>query len=247
MLVTDADTYFVRTGFQTVKGWCLDDAALLTCCLLSQQARVGQRGGMFEIGVYEGKYLSVLYHCARTRSLPVLGVDTFEWSSRESVLSTFASVFGSTSSLQLIRADSRTLTCEQVIAALGGQKPAFVSVDGDHGAPAVCRDLAFAKSILAEGGVIAVDDFLNPRAIGVSEGTYRFFIETREEFLRPFAYCANKLFVAESSYHDRYRRAIFAFVEEMPELAVTKEFKRLEQIGREYIEQPLLGSKTLIL
>jgi hypothetical protein len=176
-----------------------------------------------------------------------LGVDTFAWSSPEGVLSTFASVFGSTSSLQLIRADSRTLTREQVITALGGQEPAFVSVDGDHGAPAVCRDLAFAKSILADGGVIAVDDFLNPRAIGVSEGTYRFFIETHEESLRPFAYCANKLFIAQTSYHDRYRSAIFAFVEEMPALASTREFKRMAQLGRDYVEQPLLGSKTLIL
>jgi hypothetical protein len=103
-----------------------------------------------------------------------------------------------------------------------------------------------AQKLLHDGGIIAVDDFLNPRAIGVSEGTYRFFLES-EPSLRPFAYCANKLYLAEPRYHDRYASAFWTLAKEFPELPMIQAFNRWLQMGRNYVEQDLLGNKVLLV
>jgi hypothetical protein len=245
MLVTDDDKQFVSTGFKKVTGWCTDEAAYMTCCLLRKQALAGHGGGSFEIGVYQGKYLSLLYHRARIDGQPVVGVDTFQWSSAKGVLETLGDIFGTTDHLRLITANSKDLTAAQIREALGGQLPAFISVDGDHGAPAVTRDLVFAGKILAKGGIIALDDFLNPRAIGVSEGAYRCFLQPNWQ-LRPFCYTSNKLFLSHPDFHSIYRGAIAEFVRERPELPIVQEFQRWRDMGQNYVEQELLGSNILI-
>jgi hypothetical protein len=122
-----------------------------------------------------------------------------------------------------------------------------LSVDGDHTAAGVKADLQLASDVLAEGGIIAIDHFLTPRAIGVSEGAYRFFRESGAQALRPFAYGANKLFVANVEYHQLYRDSILSFAAETPDLPMIQEFERQRKIGPEYVDQDLLGSKVLIL
>lgn len=245
MAITETDVEFIQNGFQKIKGWCLDRAALVTCCLLRRQAQGGHSGGAFEIGVFEGKFLSVLYHVAREFDLPVVGIDTFAWSDKNLVLGVFSEVFGSNRSLALYQADSRTLRPPDVLGYFGGRKPAFISVDGDHNAAPVCADIELAEAVLAEGGIVAVDDFLNPSAIGVSEGTYRFFFE-KPRLLRPFCYSANKLFLAEPRYHEFYRSGIIEFARQRPDLHPNREFVHQLSSTPEYVDQALLGAKVLI-
>lgn len=246
MLIESADLDFIRTQFREVEGWCLDDAAYLTCCLLNCQAAEGLSSSLLEIGVYKGKYLSVLFQKARRKSQPLVGIDTFQWSNQDEVLQTFTRLLGSTDGLRLVTASSLDFTVESLLDLLGGRKPSFISVDGDHSAGAVRSDLYLVQDVLGEGGVIALDDFLNPRAIGVSEGAYRYFLASDNLPLRPFAFCANKLFIADRKYHELYRRAIATLVSEMPELPMVKEFLRMQKMGQGYVEQELLGSKVLI-
>ena len=123
MLLADQDIAFVKAGFQEFKGWCLDDAAYLTCCLLARQEETGHAGALFEIGVYEGKYLSLLYHAARRTGLPVSGADIFQWSSPSSVMDTFQRVFGGTKNLRLITADSTKLGVKESAACSEGRVP----------------------------------------------------------------------------------------------------------------------------
>jgi len=246
MLIEAADEEFIRTKFQEVEGWCLDAAAYLTCCLLNSQSAAGRESGMLEIGVYKGKYLSVLFQKALRSSQSLVGIDTFQWSSREEVLQTFTRLLGSLEGLNLVTASSLDFTAESLLELLGGRKPSYISVDGDHSAGAVKNDLYLAQDVLNEGGVIALDDFLNSRAIGVSEGAYRYFLASDTRPLRPFAFCTNKLFIADRRYHDFYRGAITTLIGEMPELPMIEEFLRLQKQGQAYVEQELLGSKVLI-
>jgi hypothetical protein len=246
MLVTDQDVAFIKTGLQEFQGWCMDDAAYLTCSLLARQAETGHAGPLFEIGVYEGKFLSVLYHAAMKRGLPVAGVDTFQWSAEKSVTATFERVFGGTTNLRLVAADSTTFQVQDVYDLFGGAAPSFISVDGDHSARAVASDMWLADRALAPGGVVALDDFLNSRAIGVGEGAYRYLLLQPGARLRPFAYAANKLFLARPEYHELYRAGLESFVDERPELSMAFEFRRLEKIGRNHVEQSLVDSPVLI-
>ena len=246
MAIEQQDIDFINTKFSEVDGWCMDDAALLTVCLMQAQTKLGYDSAILEIGVYKGKYLSVLYNRAQRTAQSVVGIDTFQWSSREDVVSTFARLFGSVEHLGLVTHDSSRLDPAQVMEMLGGRRASFISVDGDHAASVVRRDLILSKQVLSEGGIIAVDDVLNPKAIGVSEGFYRFFLESGEQSLHPFAYCANKLFLAERPYDRKYKQVIEAFLDEMPDLPMVQEFNRQLRLGRFYVEQALLGSKILV-
>jgi len=246
MAVESEDLAFIKTKLQNVEGWCLDDAAYLTAVLMHAQTSAGYDSGILEIGVYKGKYLSLLYQRARRTSQPVVGIDLFQWSPREAVTSKFVQLFGSLEGLDLVTQDSRKLDSAQIIAMLGGKRASFISVDGDHAAAGVLNDLILSKAVLSEGGIVAVDDFLNPKAIGVSEGFYRFLFESGERSLGPFAYCGNKLFCAEQPYLELYKEAIWAFVRQMPDLPQVQEFNRQLSLGRDYVEQELVGSKILI-
>jgi hypothetical protein len=247
MPLATADLDFIRGKFPQVEGWCLEGSAYLTCCLLNAQTAAGCDSAILEIGVFKGKYLSVLYQKALRSSQRVLGIDTFAWSSSSEVEETFTRVFGTVEGLYLHTADSSKLDAPELISLLGGSKASFISVDGDHQAPGVEYDLKLASEVLSEGGIIAVDDFLNPMAIGVSEGTYRFFLGPGEPTLRPFAYAANKLFVAHAKYHQLYRDSIWSFAAEMPDLPMIQEFERYRKLGPHYVDQDLLGTKVLIL
>ena len=238
---------FVNTRFRQVEGWCLDESAYMTLHLMSVQRTLGLNSSIFEIGVYKGKYLSVLFEGSRRTQQTVLGIDTFQWSKREEVLFEFQRLFGTDARLKLVAADSTRLDAPQIIDWLDGKKASFVSVDGDHSAAVVGLDLTLCKSVLSEGGIIAIDDFLNPHAIGVSEGVYRFFLHSPAETLRPFVYCANKLFCAEDSYALTYSKSIWDLIERMPDFPMIRDFKRQLDLGRAYVEQELLGSKVLIL
>lgn len=246
MLLEAQDVDFVQTKFPEVEGWCIDHAAYLTLCLLSCQARTGLSSSFLEIGVYKGKYLSVLFHEALRTSQLVVGIDTFQCSEQNEVLQTFTRLLGSTDGLRLVKANSRDYTPKSLLALLGGQRPSFVSVDGDHTAEAVLSDLNLVGRVLNKGGIVAIDDFLNPLAIGASEGVYRYFFANRGLSLRPFVYAGNKLFVTDRKYHGTYRSAIMKFISEMPELPMVQAFIHMQTRGQSYVEQQLLGSPVLI-
>ena len=87
------------------------------------------------------------------------------------------------------------------MALLGHERPRAISVDGDHTAAGVLRDLRLSAAIVAERGLLILDDVLNPSAAGVAEGTYRFLLEPGCRFV-PFAQIGNKTFVCRREAHD---------------------------------------------
>src|SRR5262245_50953045 len=110
MLIEAADLDFVHTKFAQVEGWCSKKAAYTTGCLLNCQAEAGLSSGMLEIGVYKGKYLSVLFQKALRSSQPLVGIDTFQASSPADVFQTFTRLLGSTDGLKLVTTTSLDLT-----------------------------------------------------------------------------------------------------------------------------------------
>ncbi|MCP5119937.1 MAG: hypothetical protein GY953_54765, partial [bacterium] len=91
--LADSDLVFIGNQFSLIEGWCLDNAAYLTTALLNYQARRQWPGGVVEIGVFRGKYLSVLYRKARARGAKTLGVDVFEGCTSEAVFDLYARLF----------------------------------------------------------------------------------------------------------------------------------------------------------
>ncbi len=94
-----------------------------------------------------------------------------------------------------------------------GRKAIFFSIDAGHTPENVINDLHLAQEALAPGGIIALDDYLNPYWEGVTDGFYR-FMASHNRRLRPVMFFRNKLFLTTISEHrDHVRR----FAERMAE------------------------------
>jgi hypothetical protein len=82
----------------------------------------------------------------------------------------------------------------------------FVHVDGSHVYEAVTRDIATACELVAEGGVVAFDDFANVGYPGVAAALWP---AVMERDLEPFACSTSKLYATLGrGWAARYRRAI---------------------------------------
>ena len=201
-----------------------------------RQEKAGIAGGVFEIGVFAGKYLSLLYHATEQTGEAVLGLDTFQWSPQAKVIENFDGAFGQHGRLRLWAADSTTIGVADVIQRLGG-RPRFISIDGAHTAAAVQSDLNLSEQLLGEGGIVAIDDILNSRAIGVSEGAYRYFLSRNGQGLVPVAYCANKMFASRPGDLPAHRAAIDRWIKDNGDLSVVNTYHEMAKNGPHWVEQ----------
>lgn len=209
---------FIAAYVEAIPGWLHPEAGILTAYLAGVQHRMQVMGPTLEIGVYKGKYLSVLYKTSHPDE-SLVGVDLFIGSPNQEldvdgVRSNIAAACGDASRLKIIVANSMELTSGRVMEEAGGEPFRFISVDGGHTPDVVFHDLETACGALREGGIIAVDDIFNPLVPGVVEGVSEFFIR-RKPALAPFAYCFNKLFLTTPAFHDRYLSETLAFLDKI--------------------------------
>ncbi len=107
--------------------------------------------------------------------------------------------------VDVITKDTLGFTTIEFIMAV--PRPAkFFSIDAGHTPENVINDLSLAQEALTPGGIIALDDYLNPYWEGVTDGFYRFMAHHNRR-LRPFMFFRNKLFMTTLSEHrDHVRR-----------------------------------------
>jgi hypothetical protein len=78
----------------------------------------------------------------------------------------------------------------------------FFSVDGGHSAEHTISDLKIASQLVANEGVVILDDVSNHHWLGVIEGAH-IFLATRPTLV-PFGIGANKMYLAKISYQKLY-------------------------------------------
>lgn len=235
---------FIETKLDSVEGWLVKDAAYFSYFLIKEQEKFTD-GSILEIGVYAGKYLSLLYEASQGTNDEVLGVDIFSGVSEQVVSDNIKTICGDNDRLKLLKKDSTLLSRDEILNALGRQ-PRFISVDGLHTPNGVYSDLKLSESIIADFGVIAVDDLLNPLAIGVSNGFYKYFIEEKSE-LTPLVYTANKIFLCKNKHKEHYERIIDNFISKYEFLSTVKDFNKRKNRGLDWIKQEILSSYVYIL
>ena len=79
----------------------------------------------------------------------------------------------------------------------------MASVDGGHTPVDIVRDTTIAATLLAPGGLIAIDDFFHTNFPGVTEGFYR-LMETQSLPFVPLAVTRKKLILCHLSYKSLY-------------------------------------------
>lgn len=201
---------YLDTGYAEIAGWLNMPAVEATLTLGEVQAAHIAPGPICEIGVWEGRYLTLLSFLPATPQR-VLGIDPFihggDRAAQIARLGRNIDRFARRPDLvTLFERDSAHVTRDEILAAVGAPCQ-FVSVDGDHLVDGAMRDLHLAESMLAPGGIVAVDDFPNMGCPGVTEAVVRYAMAAPEG-LGPFLQVSNKLFMTQRDYTERYRAAI---------------------------------------
>lgn len=145
----------MHSRVERIPGWLHPEAALLTAELSAVQRTLGITGALLEIGVFKGKYLSVLYEASVPSDI-VVGVDLFVGAEdarrvAEEVRANVAAACGSASRLNVTVADSLHLTAAAIRAKSECASFRFISIDGGHTKDVVSHDLELAAEILQAG------------------------------------------------------------------------------------------------
>lgn len=205
--------YYARRGFRKVNGWLGAESALIISCLSELQKQAGVRG-VGEIGVHHGK-LFILLHlsmAAGERSFAVdvfdrqdLNVDGSGHGDKQIFHANLIKFGGDPALVDLFEESSLNVSPRDILDRTGPIR--LMSIDGGHTASITKNDLVIADKVLADGGIVILDDFFNHGWPDVSIGAVRFLIEEDTAF-RPFAVSSYKLFFCNSDLAKVYREAL---------------------------------------
>ena len=156
-------------ALETVRGFFEPGLLPALHCLDTHQKKIGTLGSVGEIGVYHGRSFVPLALLRRESEVAV-AVDCFDeqqYNQDESGVGSEAAFnetlrrFGCTQDVRVLSCDSTSLTPDELLAAACAPFR-LLSVDGSHTEEAVIADLALASAVLADGGVVILDDAVNP-------------------------------------------------------------------------------------
>jgi predicted O-methyltransferase YrrM len=236
---------FYRTVVCNIPGWLHQGTAMRTMDMLAFQEKLSIQGAVLEIGVMCGRYFSILLRSAARTKSKIVGIDLFHDHPTSKVLEYVAPAVGDNRhNVQLIQAFSTDIDANFLNTQLGS-RARFVSIDGSHEKDDVFWDLNLAEQVVAPGGIVALDDFINPVTFGVNEAAHTFFSQPRR--LAPWAYIENKLFLCQRHWAHRYMEMLEETVMHDDIEPHSKVFREHARIGRGLVEQRLWGNPLLIV
>jgi hypothetical protein len=179
-------------------------------------------GHVGEIGVYFGRYILGLA-CFLNANERAVGIDLFDdqefnldqagIGSLEIFKKNIAAHAADPSVWDSIRADSTKFHNFRELQEFSAKYREFklFSVDGCHTTSHTLADIAFGANILANGGLLIVDDFGNAGWSGVVDGTSLYFTN-RNIRLAPLVVGFNKLICTTISHHNVYFKALSEWI-----------------------------------
>jgi hypothetical protein len=154
---------YLSDGYLDVLGMSSRFAAAIAGATMRIQAENGIAGHAAEIGTFEGRFIIALAHALHDDERAI-GIDTFRWPDA-GLLGRFkgnCAKHAPTDRIIPVRADSRTLLPEDLLANAPGKRIRFFHIDGEHTQDHLSKDLALAYATLDPRGVICLDDMLHP-------------------------------------------------------------------------------------
>jgi len=209
-------------AFRGIEGWMADEAADLTIRLFRMQQAVT---GVLELGVFKGKYLSLLACLAQGTGAPVVGVDAFTSRvgeqipppdrdyARDAAVATIMAMAPASERPTLLVAFTAAVGADTLRELCSGGY-SFISVDAGHLAVDVAHDLGLVERLIGHGTIVAADDAFNPQTPGVMEGLCRHFMGGPDRLLAPFAWAGNKLFLCHHAVHPAWLARVHGLLED---------------------------------
>jgi len=242
--------YVVEGGHATVQGWVANGALSAITAFDGLQRRHGVAGNICEIGVHHGRFLIAL-SLLRAPGEASLAIDVFDdqelnidhsgRGDRAVFERNVARWLGPAPDMLVHQGDSLKVTGAEVLRRLGGPVRLF-SVDGSHTCGHTLNDMRVAEDCVAEGGIVVVDDFLNPAWPGVIEAVVRYLDGTGgPPRLRPLGYGDNKFYLTTPGHADAYLAAIAGPLR--PQL---RAFKPVELCGQSLCHMGFPGPDVLL-
>lgn len=155
---------YLGDGFDRVRGMSSRFSATICGHIMRRQSEMGIRGGVAEIGTFEGRFF-IAMALALSPGEHAYGFDLFSWPDDQVLdrLMASAARHGLTAERFTPRPfDTGTLTPEDFAGLTGGRPLRFIHIDGDHSPEALTHDLALAHHSLHPQGLICLDDMLHP-------------------------------------------------------------------------------------
>lgn len=206
---TPFDEYWQR-GFPHIEGWVSPAHGAMLALIGQIQADHGITGHVGEIGVYHGKFLIGLVYLAGA-SAKVTALDVFDDQAKNLYGAGEGNLARLKSNIErygpadrdyaFVKADSIALTESDKVSIMRDRGPFRIfSVDGCHTAEHTYNDLLTGQELLAPGGVMILDDFMQPHWPGVTEAANMFYDRTVPR-VKPFLYCYHKLYFVGFGWH----------------------------------------------
>src|ERR1700682_928099 len=184
-------------AFHDIEGWFSFDAALLFMAYNQFLAKQGVTGDVLEIGVYHG-LSAIATATLRGPGSKMVVVDLFEElqglnvshagiGNRALFERNMLKFHPNLDFLRIIAKPSSDLSPAEL-----GSSFSFCHIDGGHSSAETLNDLRLCHDILLPGGLLALDDYFNPRFPGVCEGATE-FMRDYPEALRPLMIGFNKV------------------------------------------------------
>ncbi len=232
MPTRDINAYW-RDGFPQVEGWVVKELLDDLKCIARAQDDAKFVGNMAEIGVFRGKLLIALAHLARDGERCV-AIDIFEDQykniddsgpgSLALLRENFERHAPDGCELVTIKADSLSMTLDQRVAIARDHGPfRLFSIDGGHTVQHALNDLLTAQDMLADGGVVLLDDFFHRHWPGVTEAVGLFYSRYVPR-VAPFLHAHNKLFLTNYTYHKHFLRYATEIFRERPHFKLVRMF-----------------------
>jgi predicted O-methyltransferase YrrM len=202
---------YLHNGYLSVVGMSSRFAAAIASRMLLIQSGLGVTGQIAEIGTFEGRFFIALAQMLNAGE-KAIGIDLFDWPNPEIIDRFHANCrkHGVDEECRVtLKADSRIMKPEELLKAADGKRIRLFHIDGEHSRAALMRDLALATAVMAEGGLIILDDMLHPGYPTLMVAVQAYLESHREMVVlavidRESIVAASKFLLCQKSWFKRY-------------------------------------------
>jgi hypothetical protein len=194
-----------KQNFDVVQGWA--DPKLFDTVQIMADCGINRRGGVAEIGVHHGKFFILLNQVTEitdvSYAIDVFGMQHLNIDkSGEGNKSIFMQNLADYdkhkgANTVILEMDSLSFSSQVIPSSLR-----FISIDGGHTVEHTINDLKIAERLIANEGVIILDDIMGVYWCGVTEGYIKYSMT--HPTIVPFAMGHNKLYLCKLSHYDYY-------------------------------------------
>jgi hypothetical protein len=209
---------YLLFGLDSIEGWGIDRYLARLFLSLDDFHKQGRLyGNLLEIGVHHGRTSVLLCLMAAAGEIGVF-VDLFErqgenvdFSGRgdRQIFEANLARWAPDRTARVVQANSIDLDFASVGELKEGVR--FAHIDGAHYPEAVLNDIAKTRSVLLDGGVVVVDDFMHTGFPGVNEACNAYLASSAPDKLAPVAIGCNKLLLTTADAHAALLAHLMAF------------------------------------